>query len=90
MLFVSSYVPLYVLLIIKNIFERITDGGRFLDVRHKIKSTVWFDECDDWAALILLIISVISVIYLLTMLKRNPSLKSYKVVEVSDETGNCL
>ena len=47
MLFVSSYVPLYVLLVIKNIFERITDGGRFLDVRHKIKSTVWFDECDD-------------------------------------------
>ena len=40
MLFVSSYVPLYVLLVIKNIFERITDGGRFLDVRHKIKSTV--------------------------------------------------
>lgn len=89
MLFVSSYVPLYILLIIKNIFERITDGGRFLDVRYKIKSAVWFDECNDWAALILLIISGISVIYLLTMLKRNPNLKSYKVVEVSDETGNC-
>ena len=89
MLFVSSYVPLYILLIIKNIFERITDGGRFLDVRYKIKSAVWFDECNDWAALILLIISGISVIYLLTMLKRIANLNCYMVVDVSDETGNC-
>lgn len=88
-LFVSSYVPVYILLIIKNFFERTTDGGQFLNVHQKIKSATFFDECNDWAVLILLIISVISVIYLEIMLRRNPSSKRYMVVEVSDDTGNC-
>lgn len=32
MLFISSYIPLYMLLILKNIFERITEGGRFVNI----------------------------------------------------------
>ena len=35
MLFVSSYIPLYMLLILKNIFERTTEGGRFVNIIQK-------------------------------------------------------
>ena len=53
MLFISSYIPLYMLLILKNIFERITEGGRFVNIIQKFKTATWFDEVNDWAVCIL-------------------------------------
>lgn len=88
MLFVSSYVPLYMLLILKNIFERITDDGRFVNIIQKIKSATWFDEVNDWAVCILALLIVISTVYLWRVLGNGTSPKKYFIKEVSDETAN--
>lgn len=88
MLFVSSYIPLYMLLILKNIFERITDGGRFVNIMQKFKSATWFDEVNDWAVCILALAIVVSAVYLWKALGNGTSPKKYLITEVSDETGN--
>ncbi len=88
MLFVSSYIPLYLLLILKNVFERITEGGRFVNVIQKFKTATWFDEVNDWAVCILVLAIIISSVYLWKALGRGTSPKRYMITEVSDETGN--
>lgn len=88
MLFISSYIPLYVLLVLKNIMERITDGGKFVNVFNKIQNARLFDEVNDWAICILLLITIISSIYLKLVIKKSGGNKKYKIVDVSDETGN--
>jgi hypothetical protein len=88
MLFISSYVPLYALLILKNIFERITNGGHFVNVAQRFKSEIWFDEVNDWAVCVLALLIVVSVVYLKRILRRDASSKKYLIKEVSDETGN--
>lgn len=88
MLFVSSYIPLYMLLILKNIFERVTDGGRFVNIMQKFKSATWFDEVNDWAVCILALAIVVSAVYLWKALENGTCPKKYLITEVSDETGN--
>lgn len=88
MLFISSYIPLYVLLILKNILERITDGGKFDNVIDKMHNMKLFDEVNDWAICILLLTTIISSVYLKMVIKKSGGNKKYKIVDVSDETGN--
>lgn len=88
MLFVSSYIPLYMLLILKNVFERITDGGRFVNVIKKFRSATWFEEVNDWAVCTLIFAIVVSAMYLWRALGKGTSPKKYLITEVSDETGN--
>ena len=88
MLFISSYIPLYMLLILKNIFERITDGGHFINIIQKFKMAMWFDEVNDWAVCVLSLTIVISAIYLRCALKKETSSKKYMITDVTDETGN--
>lgn len=88
MLFISSYIPLYVLLILKNVFERITDGGRLIDILEKIKTVRLFDEINDWAICVLLVVSIVSWIYLKVIIRKSGGNKRYIIKEVSDETGN--
>lgn len=76
------------LLILKNVFERITDGGRFVNIIQKFKSATWFDEVNDWAVCILTLAIVISAVYLWRALGIGTSPKKYLITEVSDETGN--
>lgn len=88
-LFLSSYIPLYILLIIKNILERITTEGEFVDdIINKVKNAGYFNEINDWAILILFIVSVASFFYLKCILKNSGGNKEYIVSEVADETGN--
>lgn len=88
MLFVSSYIPLYILLICKNFFERISDKGRFLNITSKIKNAKWFDEANDWIVCFLIILTLTSIVHLLINLKSGSGKKVYEVKEVSDETSN--
>ena len=90
MLFVSSYIPLYMLLILKNIFERITDGGRFVNIMQKFKLATWFDEVNDWAVCILTLAIVVSAVYLWRALGKGTSPKKYLITEdlSSAEKGN--
>ena len=64
MLFISSYVPLYALLIIKNILERCTDEGKFIVTLAQLKTAHYFDEVNDYAIVVLLFLSIISFVYL--------------------------
>ena len=87
-LFISSYIPLYILLIGKNILERITDKGRFIDIADKLKNVSLFDEANDYAICIMIVLSVISFFYLKSKIKYTVGRKQYKVKSVVNETSN--
>ena len=88
MLFVSSYIPLYILLILKNVLERITDRGRFINVVREFNRKSLFNEVNDWAIGILILAILMSYLYLKITLAKDANPKWYVVREVSDETGN--
>ena len=88
MLFISSYVPLYVLLIIKNILERCTDEGKFTVTLTQLKTSHYFDEVNDYAIVALLFLSVISFLYLKNITKKSGGVHYYKVISIEDQTGN--
>lgn len=88
LLFISSYVPLYVLLVIKNILERCTSGGHFTLTISKLKTAVFFDEINDYAIIVLLLLTIVSVIYLKVLLKQPEGTHYYSVVDIEDQTGN--
>jgi len=88
MLFISSYIPLYVLLIIKNILERATNKGKFIDIIQKFKVAVFFDEINDYAIIVLSIMCVSSFLYLYHKLKDAKGGKFYTVTSLTDETSN--
>ncbi len=88
MLFISSYVPLYILLIIKNLLERCTNSGRFDISWTKIKNAHYFDEVNDYAILILVALSLVSMFYLMKITQKRGGEHFYKIIEVEDQTGN--
>lgn len=88
MLFISSYVPLYILLIIKNLLERCTNSGRFDISWKKIKNAHYFDEVNDYAILILVALSLVSMFYLMKITQKRGGEHFYKIIEVEDQTGN--
>ncbi|MBS5886682.1 hypothetical protein [Clostridium sp.] len=86
MLFISSYIPLYILLIVKNILERVTYGGNF--TFSFSKEYIFFDEINDYAIIVLLILCLISYLYLSVKIKHTRGEKYYKVISVQNETSN--
>ena len=84
MLFISSYTPLYVLLILKNVAERTNSLGNFLP---QIKSAHFFDEINDYAIAVLLIMTIVSVAYLFRLTKKTDGSHKYVVKEINDQTG---
>lgn len=86
MLFISSYIPLYVLMILKNILERVTENGRFIS--KNIKNIQLFDEINDYALIILAVLSVASFLYLWMKIKDTVTEKYYIIQGVQDETSN--
>lgn len=88
MFFVSSYIPLYVLLIIKNILERCTDGGRFNFTITKLISVNYFDEINDYAITLLILLSVISLLYMNFLEKKEGDKHYYEIVSVQEQTTN--
>lgn len=88
MLFISSYVPLYALLIIKNILERCTDEGKFIVTLAQLKTAHYFDEVNDYAIVVLLFLSIISFVYLKSITKKSGGAHYYSVISIEDQTGN--
>lgn len=86
LLFLSSYIPLYAILIIKNIFERISEGGKFLPVN--IKKICLFNEFNDFACMILFVISLICIIVLIENINRSSTAMSYSysIEYITNET----
>ena len=88
MLFISSYVPLYILLIIKNILERCTDEGRITITFRQILTAHYFNEVNDYAIAMLFSLSIFSLIFLKYLTKKSGDTHFYKIQTVADETGN--
>lgn len=88
MLFISSYIPLYVLLTIKNFLERCADKGRFVLTWNKIKDAHYFDEINDYAVVFLVIISIAAFFYLKSLTKKECDVHYYEIIHIEDQTGN--
>lgn len=88
MLFVSSYIPLYVLLILKNILERCTDEGEITVTLNKVKAAHYFDEVNDYAIIALLLLSIISFLYLRNITNKSGGVHYYNIITIEDQTGN--
>lgn len=88
MLFISSYIPLYVLMILKNVFERITCGGRFVDIKWKIENCILFDEINDYAIIFITVVCGISLWYLKHKINVTACETYYKIIDVKEETSN--
>lgn len=73
-------------MIIKNILERTTDKGRFINITNR--KFILFDEINDYALVILFFLSVGSFIYLRRKIKNTGGKKHYKIISVEDETSN--
>lgn len=87
-MFISSYIPLYILLVIKNILERITTRGRISLSKEQICNMMLFDEVNDYAIIFLLILCVSSWIYLKKMTKKAGNIHYYIVKNIEDQSGN--
>lgn len=87
MLFISSYVPLYFLLITKNILERCTNRGKFIINIEKLKQAVFFNEINDYAIIILSFLIVISILFLKRLIKNEGDTHYYTIIEVEEQTG---
>jgi hypothetical protein len=81
-------VPLYILLVIKNILERCTIEGRFDLSASKFETAVFFDEINDYAIMVLLAMIVLSVLYLKMLLRQTEGTHYYSIVDIEDQTGN--
>lgn len=88
LLFISSYIPLYVLLILKNVLERCTCGGRFCFPFTDLKSIRLFDEVNDYAICVLLLLCVVSFLFLKQLTKTQSGKHYYKIVKMENQTGN--
>lgn len=88
MLFISSYIPLYVLLIIKNVLERCTDEGKITVTLNHLKTAHYFDEVNDYAIVALLFLSIVSFLYLRSITKKSGGVHYYNVISIEDQTGN--
>ena len=84
MLFVSSYIPLYIFLILKNIIERIKS---WTELWTQFKSAHFFDEINDYAITVLFLLSVFSAAYLLRLTKRTDSSHKYEIRDINEQTG---
>lgn len=84
MLFVSSYIPLYILLVLKNIIERIKTWTKLWT---QFKTAHFFDEINDYAIIVLLLLTIVSAIYLLRLTKRTDCSHEYEIMEINEQTG---
>ena len=84
MLFVSSYIPLYILLVLKNIIERIKTWTKLWK---QLKTAHFFDEINDYAIIVLLLLTIVSAIYLLRLTKRTDCSHEYEIMEINEQTG---
>lgn len=85
-LFISSYIPLYILMIIKNVLERTTNEGKFLNMIGR--KFIFFDEVNDYALVVLGSLCIISFLYLKVKIRSTKGIKNYKIISVEDQTSN--
>ncbi len=73
---------------IKNVLERCTDGGRFVFSLSKLITAKYFDEVNDYAIIILILLCVVSCLYLKVIIKKDGGTHYYEIVSVEDQTGS--
>ncbi|MGX7108680.1 hypothetical protein [Facklamia miroungae] len=91
LMFVSSYIPLYLLLAVRNILDKITIKDSFItgnEIVEKIKTYNPLNSLDEMMVLILLAVSIISFKFLIKMTKTETNRVYYSVLEYNDESAN--
>lgn len=79
--FLSSYIPLYILLVGKNIISRYMEIEEF-----KFKNIVFFNEISDFVVLILIVLSIFLLIWLKYYICEGTNTNCFKVIDYDNET----
>lgn len=86
-LFLSSYIPLYIMLAGKEIMKRIelliSSGNRF-----HFGNIIWFNSLGDWMISILMVLSIILSVILVLLINRTKKSgkEDYLIVDIENET----
>lgn len=89
LLYLSSYVPLYIVLILKEV---ITKAMKQFEILGKVDITQvkWFNHFDDWAIIVLFGLSLLSIFMLRYTLDNSKKLvqQDYKILEIENKTAD--
>lgn len=86
LLYLSSYVPLYLILIIKNVILKLEE------INWNIKDIKYFNTLDDYILVILAILTMISIIYIhsaLVVIKKYQKNKN-KVIRINNASNDSI
>ncbi len=86
LLYLSSYVPLYLILIIKNAILKLER------INLKIKDIEYFNTLDDYILVILAVLTVISLIYISKSLNdvKKYQKNKYKTIRINNESSDSI
>lgn len=88
--FISSYIPLFIILIIKTVLSKITAENKFILSWSFIKDIKWFNSLDEWICLFLVMISIMSysfVIYQINHASKSHQKNTFKIITLEDRTS---
>lgn len=86
LIFLSSYIPLYILLIGKNIFSRIERINHFKLFSYNYKGIIWFNQIDDCMIVVFLVLTVVLFLWLKKFLKPVSNGHKYIIQDFENET----
>ena len=87
-LFISSYVPLYFLLLSKDLLERfIAKRSSFSTLITDLKNAFWFNKPNDYCNVVLISLICFSIISLFIFLKRTSGDDIYTIESFSNESS---
>lgn len=87
MLFISSYIPLYVFLVVKNILERCASFS-LRTLIAQLRNARFFDEINDYAITALLLLTIGSFAFLHRIISKRDSRHMYEILSLEDQTSN--
>lgn len=89
LLYLSSYVPLYVVLILKEVISKVVGQYKALG-KIDITQVKWFNHFDDWAIVILFILALLSIYMLRHAIGNSKSLvhQDYEILEIENKTAD--
>ena len=86
LLYLSSYVPLYLILIIKNVLLKLEE------IKWNIKDIKYFNTLDDCILMILAVLTVVSLLYIYRSLSgiKKYQKNTYKAIRINNATNDSI
>lgn len=85
-IFLSSYIPLYILLIGKNIITRIEKIDEYNLITYDYKSIIWFNNIDDYIIVFFLVLSLFLLFWLKKFVRPVTNGNKYIIKNYENET----